>query len=182
MRATISRLIWLLIGITGAHAGHYLYQRYATGNAAVGQVSGSIAVAWGEVMKLLPQLMASVAALLVSSGFLLLLIITLLIVTAAAFIWFRKYTKIKNDQQYTAKIKEAEAVLAVARTKAAEELQRIKAAEEKLKASFEKKESVLQQEAAEKMEEYVARIKKLEQERLELRELNGSLMSRLKNQ
>jgi hypothetical protein len=180
MRATTSKLVWLFVGIAGAHAGHFLYQRYAAGDAGVTQLSRSAAMAAGGLLKLLPQLLAGVLALMVSSRSLLLLIIFLLIVTAVAFIWFRKYTKIKSDQQYTMKVKEADAILTVARTKAAEELQRVKAVEEKLRAAFEKKEKAQQQEADEKLKECIARIKKLEQERLELKELNGSLMQKLK--
>ncbi len=180
MWTIIDKLIWLLAGVFSTHVGHFIYQKYYAEDFATIRLSESIAMIFEDLLQLLLQFLDKVLPLFIATRHLIIVVIALLICMTIFFIWFKTYTRIKNDRKYDAKIKEAETIVQNARKEAAAQMQKIKAAKRKLITELKEKEKVLQKEAGEKLVEYVARIKKLEKERLELKELNGSLMRRLK--
>jgi ABC-type bacteriocin/lantibiotic exporter with double-glycine peptidase domain len=181
MRTITDKLIWLLAGIFCTHIGHFVYQKYYAEDFSVIRLSECIAMIVEGLLQLMLHFLDKVLPLFIASRELILVVIALLVLMTIFFIWFKIYLRVKSGHQYNAKIKEAEAVLAAAREKAAGEMQKVKVLEEKLTTEFEKKETALQQEVKEKLKEYMVRIKKLEKERLELKEMNGSLMLKLKN-
>lgn len=178
-RTNINILIWIFTGVVGAHAGHFIYQKFYARDPAVIKVSESIAMVFGKLLNLLLQFLNRVIPLLIASEQIILAVIVLLVLTAILFVWFKIYSKTKTEK-YSAKINEAENIVAAAQKKAAGEMQKFEELKKEMTAEFEKRESALQQESSEKMQEYTVKIKKLEKERLELKEMNGSLMRKLK--
>lgn len=180
MRALKRNVFWLFFGIIGTHIGHFLYQAYYTKNFAGIKVSEGIAMIVEELIQLILQFFDTVIPVVVAHRQLMMVALVVLIIMALSFVWLRIYFRIKNRFRYSARVKEAETILADAKKKAGTKLKKIESLKIRLNSEFARKETSLHNEVKEKIKEYVVRIKKLEKEQMELKEINRNLMQKLK--
>ena len=180
MQAIKSKLLWLLTGVIGTHVGHFIYQKYYLKKIAGIRLSEVIAMVIEDLLQLMLSLLDKLLPVLTACRPYIPWAIVLVIVTAVFYVWLKIYLRLKGNRQYQDKIKEAEAVLATARKKATAHLEKVEELKLRLTTEFERKESALQNEIKGKLKEYIVRIKNLEKERLELKEMNGNLMRKLK--
>ena len=180
MWTIIDNLIWLFTGIFSTHLGYFIYEKYYAKDFSAKTFAQSIAAIFDDMLKLLLQFLDKILPLFIASKTLILFVLVLIILLTAFYFWFRMYTRIKTEATLALKRKEAETMLTEAQKQATEQMEKAKALKGKLEEEYNRKEKAMQKEVAAKLTEYIARIKKLEKERLELKELNGSLMRKLK--
>jgi len=182
MGKIVDKFIWLCIGILGAHVGHYLYQNQFADRMASASMSESLAMLFEDLLLGFIRLLDNLLPLILAYKVWLLLALGLVVATIFAFLLLKIFMRIRSDQAYHRKIKEAENIVAEAKTRAEEQREENKELREKLRADLEKKEAALQEEVDKQVAQYKVRIKKLENERLELKETAAGLMRRLKQQ
>lgn len=180
MRAITSKAVWFFTGVFVTHVAHFIYQKSYAGDFQGIRFSEAVAMFVEDLIQLLVRFLDAVLPALVSSRQLILGVLIAVIGIIAAFICLKIFLSIKLHHQYNAKIKEAETVLATAKKQASAKLQKIESLKMKLNTEFARKESSLQNELKEKMKEYLVRIKTLEKERMELKEINGNLIQKVK--
>ncbi|MFP4444806.1 MAG: hypothetical protein ACLFPD_00995 [Desulfosudaceae bacterium] len=182
MGKIVDNFIWLCIGILGAHVGHYLYQNQFADRMAGASLSEALAMLFENLLLGFIRLLDNLLPLILAYKLWLLLGLGLIVVIIVVFILLKIFMRIRSNQTYNRKIKEAENIVAEAKTRAEEQREESKELREKLLADFEKKEAALQEKIDEQVAQYKVRIKKLEKERLELKETAAGLMRRLKQQ
>lgn len=180
MRAVKSKAFWFIIGIIGTHIGHFVYQEYSAREFTGIKISEAIAMVVEDLIQMTMQFLDTVIPVLVSSQRLALGILIVLMLMLTSFIWLRIYFRIKDRYKRQARIKEAETILANAKKQAAQKLKKIESLKIKLNTEFARKESALHNELKGRIKEYMVRIKALEKEQMELKEINSNLMRKLK--
>lgn len=180
MRAITSKAIWFVTGVFVTHVAHFIYQKTYAGNLNGIRLSEVVAMFVEELIQLIVRFLDAVLPALVSSQQLIVGVLVAIIGLFISFVWLKIYFAFKSRQQYNTKIQEAETVLATAKKQATAKLQKMESLKKKLNAEFARKESVLQNELKEKIKEYLVRIKALEKEQMELKEINGNLMQKMK--
>ena len=146
MRKIIMILAWIFIGIVGAHAGHFIYQKYYIKDFAAMKFSESMAIIFGRLLHLLLQFIERTKPLLIAHKQITLSAICLVLLMMLVFIWFKARAKSKPYRDYKAKIKEAEAILADAQKKSAGETEKIEKLRQETTVEFEEKEALLKKE------------------------------------
>ncbi len=143
----IKGLAWILTGVVGAHAGHFIYQKYYLKDFSGMKFSESIAVISERLLYLSQQYYEKTIPLLMAHKQITLSVIGLVVFLMLVFIWFKVRAKSKPERDYRAKLKEAETIAANAQKKAAAEMQKIEALKKEMAAEFENKEKSLESEA-----------------------------------
>ena len=181
MMKIVDKLIWFLTGILVTHIGHYLYQiRYAKAFQA-GGTSEAIATMLEDLLGIILSTLDNLLPFMMAHQFYLLLLLTLVLALMLFWLGFGLYQKRQHQLQYNKIIKEAEEIRSQAESEAAAKIEENKLLKKRLINDFQAKEQALQQRYNEKVAEYKQQLKKLNQEKLELKETVGNLMHRLKN-
>ncbi len=180
MGKIIDKLIWFLVGILGTHIVHYIYQTHYAQKFDGIALSEAISAVFEDLLGLIVMGFDKVLPPLLASRSIIIALFVLVIVLVILLVTIRIATRIKNNQEYALKIKQAEEIRSQAESEAAKKMEENKLLKKRLLNDFEKKERALQKAYNEKLVEYKERIKKLEREKLELKEATASLMSRLK--
>lgn len=180
MGKIIDKFIWFFAGILGSHVGHYIYQVHYAKAFEGTRLSESIAMIFEDLIRLIVFCFDRLLPPLVASKEIIIALVVLVILLIILLVTIRIAARIKNNREYALKIKEAEEIRSQAESEAAQKMEENKLLKKRLLNDFAKKEQALQKTYNEKLAEYKNRIKKLERERLELKETAASLMSRLK--
>lgn len=174
------RFLWLFAGVLGTHVGHFVYQTYYAEDFSRATVSQSIVMLFEDLFQLIILFMDKALPFLVAHQNAIVFVLALLIVVLILLVGMRMALKLKGNREIERKIKEAELVLESAKKEAEEKLEENKQLKERLIQEFKKKEISLNNTLNEKLIEYKARIKKLENERMELKTIAGELMQKVK--
>ena len=180
MGKIIDKFIWFFAGILVAHIGHYVYQVRYVEVFTTARLSESIAILFEDLITLIVAAFDKVLPPLVASKEIIIVLVVLMILLVILLVTIRIAAKIRNNREYSIKLKEAEEILSQAESEAAEKMKENKLLKKRLINDFEQKEKSLKKQYNEKLSEYKDRIKKLERERLELKETAATLMNRLK--
>lgn len=143
----IKILAWIFTGAVGAHAGHYLYQKYYVKEFAALKFSESIAVISERLLHLSLQFSERTKPLLMAHKQITLSVIGLMLLMALISVWFKARARSRPYREYKAKLKEAETILANAQKKAADEMRKVEMLKQETVAGIEQKENTLKKEA-----------------------------------
>ncbi len=176
----VDKLVWFITGVIGSHLGHFIYQTHYADKLPDMSLSESLAMVFEDMIQLIIRLLDTVLPLFIASRQLILIFFVLLVLMVLFFIGYKIFKSIKTSRVYDQKLKEAENIVAEAKTYAQETQEENKRIREKMLKELKEKQQQLNEEAEKKLSSYKKHIKTLKAEKLELKETNAGLMRRLK--
>ncbi|OQX63163.1 MAG: hypothetical protein B5M56_03905 [Desulfococcus sp. 4484_241] len=176
MTKVLDRLVWLFAGVFGTHVGYYIYQTRYADTFAKATLSQTIAMIFEDIIRLAVALLDDIVPVLAENQKMIFMVLAWLVTILILLLGFRAALRIKANSGVNRKLKEADMILAEARKEAEAKIEEARQLKKRLIQEFKKKEATLNKTVEERLAEYKKRIKKIETERLELKEMVGELM------